>query len=74
MVANKKSDGSQHLESEEKNAQLRYIQEIIQNSHQGVTVDDQAPLEKKTNNEEILARLLEIEKAIIKRARQKGFR
>jgi len=46
--------------------------EIIYRSHRDITVDEHAPLEKKTNNKELLARLLDLERVILERARQKG--
>lgn len=48
------------------------IEKVIARSHSGVTVDLSAPLEKKTNDKELLARLLEIESAIIEKARNHG--
>jgi hypothetical protein len=71
MVKKKNSRYSNELTCEEiKN--MRYIEEIIARSHQGVTVDEYAPLEKKSRDPEVLARLLELEKSIIERARSKG--
>ena len=51
---------------------IQHIEEIIARSHQQEPIDVDAPLEKKTNNKELLARLLEIEQSIIEKARAKG--
>ena len=48
------------------------IEKIIRRSHGGPMVDPYAPLAKKSQDKEILARLEEIERDIIERARRKG--
>jgi hypothetical protein len=49
----------------------RQIAEVIARSHKNDPVDEQAPLAKKTNNKELLAKLLKLEEEIINRARNK---
>lgn len=48
------------------------VADIIVLSHPVAAVEDDRPLERKTNNKELLERLLEIEREIIQRARAKG--
>jgi hypothetical protein len=72
MAAKKNVNPSTKDMLDEKIVQRRHIQEIIEKSHQGVIVDDHAPLQKKSQDLEVLAKLLEIERSIIERAYQKG--
>lgn len=67
MVTKKKS-----TVVDKNDSQLRQVEEIMERSHQHGPVDVHAPLEKKTNNKELLARLLEIERTIMERAYIKG--
>jgi|GEM_PF-4275732 len=50
----------------------KLVAEIISRSHQGIPVDISMPLEKKSNNPDILHNLLELEQIIIKKARDNG--
>jgi hypothetical protein len=51
---------------------LHVQEEIVLRLRQGIAVADDEILEKKTNDPELLARLLELERAIIKKARGEG--
>ncbi|HXW53179.1 MAG TPA: hypothetical protein VEL47_03635 [Myxococcota bacterium] len=48
------------------------IEDIILRSHRKTQIDPTLPLEKKSNDPEILRSLLEIERVILKKAREKG--
>lgn len=48
------------------------LEETIVRVRDGVPVDEHAPLKRKSENEAIKNRLLELEQEIIKRARIKG--
>ena len=48
------------------------IEEVLNRSHRNHPVDITLPLEKKTHDPKTLARLLEIENALIKRAQERG--
>ena len=72
MVASKKIIAEEDSPSVDDGKELTDTEEIIFRSHPEVSVDMDAPLEKKTKNKELLARLHKIEKEAIRRAIARG--
>jgi N-acyl-D-aspartate/D-glutamate deacylase len=53
-------------------ADLAMIEEIFRRYNRSLAVDLHAPLQKKSNNSKVLARLAEIERSIRERAQKQG--
>jgi|HubBroStandDraft_6_1064221.scaffolds.fasta_scaffold888366_2 hypothetical protein len=72
MTTSKKNHGDPNGLITVEAKSLSNLEEIIYRCHCGVSLDEQAPLKKKSTNKAILARLLELERKIIERAHAKG--
>lgn len=70
-TSRKKMVAKNSSELDENDDKVALLQ-VIYRSHPETSIDPFSTLAKKTKDPELLRRLLEIEQAIIKKARQKG--
>lgn len=72
MVTLKNHKPNPTIADDEEFEEFSPAEEQIVRVRNGVTVQQDAPLKKKSDNKEILHRLLELEQEIMKKARTKG--